>query len=103
VVHIAGAIVWIVGSYYHVYLLDPEYHLLKWIYAAVALWAFDRVTRLARTIWLSLPIFRKADVKKRGILPAEAFLTCEGTLSTCASSRPTPGLRAGAAQRRTSS
>lgn len=27
--HIAGAIVWIVGCYYHVWLLDPEYSYLK--------------------------------------------------------------------------
>lgn len=51
--HILFAIVWLVGSYYHVYLLEEKQYL-PWIWAAVAFWAFDRTVRIGRLVWINV-------------------------------------------------
>lgn len=47
VIHIIGAILFIVGGYYHLKLLT-EFPGLKFYYTSIALWGFDRSMRLFR-------------------------------------------------------
>ncbi|KAK4046808.1 ferric-chelate reductase [Microbotryomycetes sp. JL201] len=68
--HIVGAIVWVVGCYYHVYLLRNDWYLLKFIYATIAVWGFDRLCRLARIAYLNLSFTRKS----RQVQSAEALV-----------------------------
>lgn len=71
--HIVAASLWIVGCYYHVLLLPaPEW--LGYIYAAIAVWAFDRVIRNVRLAWLNFPRLRSRADQKRLIFQAEAQL-----------------------------
>lgn len=51
--HIVMAIVWLVGSYYHVKLLEEPVYF-PWIWTAVAFWAFDRAIRVLRLIAINL-------------------------------------------------
>lgn len=58
--HIILAVVWLVGSYYHVYLLDdPQY--MPWIWVAVAFWGFDRTIRILRLLVINNSILHKKD------------------------------------------
>lgn len=58
--HILLAIVWLMGSYYHVKLLkSPEY--LPWVWTAMAFWAFDRATRLLRVLVINLFLKNSGD------------------------------------------
>ncbi|GAA5843265.1 hypothetical protein JCM11251_002266, partial [Rhodosporidiobolus azoricus] len=76
VLHIVGALVWVIGAYYHVYLLDPEYSYLKYIYGAVAFWGFDRLARWVRLAYLNFSLGgSKHGNVKRSILAAEGYLT----------------------------
>ncbi|GAA5874895.1 hypothetical protein JCM8547_003604 [Rhodosporidiobolus lusitaniae] len=74
--HIASAIVWVVGCYYHVFLLDPEYSYLKYIYGAIAFWGFDRLVRWLRLAYLNFSLSgSKHGGVKRTPLAAEGYLT----------------------------
>ena len=49
--HVVLAIVALAGSYYHINLkYTSDYGFENWVYMAVAVWVFDRVIRLARTL-----------------------------------------------------
>ncbi|KAM5354215.1 hypothetical protein ACJ41O_000865 [Fusarium nematophilum] len=49
IAHIALAIMAIVGSWYHIiYRYDHQWGYETWLYMAMAIWAFDRLVRLAR-------------------------------------------------------
>ncbi|GAA6004107.1 hypothetical protein JCM10207_002429 [Rhodosporidiobolus poonsookiae] len=76
--HIFAAVAWIVGCYYHVWLLDPEYSYLKYIYGAIALWGFDRFVRWARLTYLNFSLGTKHGGIKRSPLAAEGYLTTCG-------------------------
>jgi predicted ferric reductase len=52
VLHILLAIVFIVGSWYHVNLLEGGH--MEWLYASIALWAFDRLVRWIRMALLNI-------------------------------------------------
>ncbi|SCV68846.1 BQ2448_967 [Microbotryum intermedium] len=58
--HIGGAMLWLVGCYYHIYSLNPKYSFLKYLYATIAFWVFERATR---TVWSSYYTFGKATSK----------------------------------------
>lgn len=52
VTHIILAVVWLVGTFYHIKLLDePQY--MPWMWVAVAFWAFDRTVRILRLILIN--------------------------------------------------
>ena len=53
--HIAFAVIWVVGTWYHV--VDLGY--IQMVYPTVAIFAFDRLVRIVRLIWFGFP---KADV-----------------------------------------
>ncbi|GAA5899620.1 hypothetical protein JCM6882_001165 [Rhodosporidiobolus microsporus] len=79
VLHIAGALVWVIGAYYHVYLLDPEYSYLKYMYGAIAFWGFDRLARWMRLAYLNFSLGgSKHGSVKRSPLAAEGYLTTCG-------------------------
>jgi len=46
------AIIFIVGCWYHVLLL--EFGHIEWLYAAIAIWAFDRFLRIVRLLVLNI-------------------------------------------------
>ena len=50
--HILLAIIFLIGCWYHVLLLQSGH--MEWLYAAIALWSFDRLIRLARIILLNI-------------------------------------------------
>jgi len=50
--HIVLAIIFMIGTWYHVSLLDSGH--MEWLYAAVAIWAFDRVLRIVRLVLLNV-------------------------------------------------
>lgn len=58
-------------SYYHVWLLDKQYSYLKYIYATIAIWGFERVVRWAMLAWYNLPALRKSDRKLKNSFAAE--------------------------------
>lgn len=53
VLHIVLALAFIVGCWYHVHLI-PYDNYLPWLYASVALWAFDRAVRILRIVIYNL-------------------------------------------------
>jgi hypothetical protein len=65
VLHLIGAALMLVGSYYH----RPM--LASWVYASVAFWAFDRFCRLARLAFVHVlsPIIRR---ERPGLVRVEA-------------------------------
>ncbi|GAA6043586.1 hypothetical protein JCM8097_005268 [Rhodosporidiobolus ruineniae] len=74
--HIISAIAWVVGCYYHVWLLDPHYSYLKYIYGAIAFWGFDRFVRWARLAYLNFSFFgSKHGSVKRAPLAAEGYVS----------------------------
>ncbi|GAA5843048.1 hypothetical protein JCM11251_002716 [Rhodosporidiobolus azoricus] len=76
ILHIVGALVWVIGSYYHVYLRNPDYMYLKYIYSAIAFWGFDRLARWVRLAYLNFSLGgSKHGNVKRSILAAEGYLT----------------------------
>lgn len=78
--HIAGAVVWLVGCYYHVYLLDPHYSYLKYLYGAIAIWGFDRLSRWLMLAYYNLPAVGNAKngERRKAIFAAEGYLVGEG-------------------------
>jgi hypothetical protein len=58
-------------SYYHVWLLDKKYEYLKYMYATIAIWGFERVVRWAMLAWYNLPALRKSDRKLKNSFAAE--------------------------------
>ncbi|GAA6043368.1 hypothetical protein JCM8097_005285 [Rhodosporidiobolus ruineniae] len=73
--HIASAVVWVVGCYYHVYLLGEDVYV-KYIYGAVALWGFDRFARWVRLAYLNFSFFgSKHGGVKRAPLAAEGYVS----------------------------
>jgi ferric-chelate reductase len=52
ITHIILAIIFLVGCWYHVVLLEGGH--MEWLYASIALWSFDRFIRLARMAVLNL-------------------------------------------------
>lgn len=88
VAHIAGAIVWVVGCFYHVYLLDPKCTcIFRWIYAAVALWVFDRFARIIRPVYHNNPsLFNKKNSRSQA---AEGYLIGSGAFLRLRITMPT--------------
>lgn len=75
--HILGAVAWVVGCYYHVwYLEDADW--LQWIYAAIAVWGFDRVVRAARIAWLNFPRILGRSRRTGRVFEAQAKLVNAG-------------------------
>ncbi|KAM0786568.1 hypothetical protein ACM66B_002024 [Microbotryomycetes sp. NB124-2] len=82
--HIVGAVVWVVGCFYHVWLLRSDWYLLKFIYASVALWAFDRLARLVRMSYLNLGFTRqarKAQSAEAVVIPGQAYTRIRVTMA----------------------
>lgn len=53
--HYVLAALFIVGCYYHVYIhFNVKYGYVHWIYAAIAVWAFDIVMRLVKIICVKI-------------------------------------------------
>jgi NAD(P)H-flavin reductase len=50
VLHIILSVVFIIGCWYHVKLI-PYDNYMPWLYASIALWAFDRAVRVLRIVW----------------------------------------------------
>ncbi|KAL7409461.1 ferric reductase like transmembrane component-domain-containing protein [Mrakia frigida] len=77
--HIIANVFYIVGSYYHVWYIDPDYKYLKYIYAAIALWSADRFFRFVGLLYLNLAgrLFTKSSSKKQ-TLAAEGYLVGTG-------------------------
>ncbi|KAM0750445.1 hypothetical protein T439DRAFT_334799 [Meredithblackwellia eburnea MCA 4105] len=61
--HVAGAAVTLAGSFYHRPIIQP------WVYAATAVWVFERVARLARHLGT---IFHRRLMLRSPVLQAEA-------------------------------
>ncbi|KAM0754993.1 hypothetical protein T439DRAFT_126916 [Meredithblackwellia eburnea MCA 4105] len=78
IVHILCAILWIVGCYYHVWFLDPDYSYLKYIYGSIAFWAFDRIARLARILYLNVVAFGNKRSGKVGSVGGEGYIVGAG-------------------------
>ncbi|CED82645.1 Ferric reductase, NADH/NADPH oxidase and related proteins [Phaffia rhodozyma] len=79
--HVTGALLWVVGCYYHA-LLRRETELLRWIYAAVGFWASDHLFRWVRIVVLNMPaLFRtsRSTKPKTGAFAAEGYLVGEGS------------------------
>lgn len=79
--HIIAAVFWVVGTYYHVFLLE-SLETVKWVYAAIAIWGFDRFVRGARLAWINSPrlssLVRKAGSKRRTLFEAHAQVISAG-------------------------
>ncbi|KII85365.1 hypothetical protein PLICRDRAFT_178447 [Plicaturopsis crispa FD-325 SS-3] len=81
--HILGILLWVIGCYYHVYLLavtDPASFniFLGFIYAAIAFWAFDRLVRGLSFLWSNAPRFSRKGEGQRGKM---VFSSAEGTIT----------------------
>lgn len=71
---------WTVGCYYHVILLGEYYApYMRYIYAAIAFWAADRVARWLRQAFLNIPRFWRKG-RPSGPLAAEGYLVGSGNL-----------------------
>ncbi|KIW75330.1 hypothetical protein Z517_10071 [Fonsecaea pedrosoi CBS 271.37] len=53
IVHIIGALLFLIGMYYHVEIFGDDY--MMYIWPCVAVWSFDRFLRLCRLIFLNFP------------------------------------------------
>lgn len=71
VVHIILAVLWTVGAYYHL----EEFGYLPFVFAAIAVWAFDRAVRLGRILVFGFPkatVSLVADETLRVVVPKPA-------------------------------
>ncbi|KAF6834202.1 ferric-chelate reductase [Colletotrichum musicola] len=60
IMHIVMAVICVVGCWYHVYIgYENTFGYETWLYATIAVWLFDRVTRVARVLKTG---FRRATV-----------------------------------------
>ncbi|KAM3589017.1 ferric-chelate reductase [Umbelopsis sp. WA50703] len=71
--HIVMVIGFTVGCWYHIQLLEDEDHM-PWMYASISIWAFDRVLRFVRLIYLNLKWSRGASQAcKVDLLPEDCM------------------------------
>lgn len=57
--HIIFAVLWLVGTFYHVKLLkEPRY--IPWFWTAIAFWAFDRAIRLLRLATINHNVYSRS-------------------------------------------
>ena len=63
ITHIILAIIFLVGCWYHVVLLEGGH--MEWLYASIALWSFDRFIHLSRMAVLNLS-WSKSRVARTG-------------------------------------
>jgi len=78
--HTVLAIIFIIGTWYHVSLLDSGH--MEWLYPAVAIWAFDGFLRIVRLVLLNV-----SWVKGRTVRTASLQMVGTGSHQSTSQSR----------------
>ncbi|CAG8087538.1 unnamed protein product [Penicillium salamii] len=84
ILHIAFAILAIVGSWYHIkYRYDEQWGFETWLYMAMAIWGFDRLMRLARIARFGLKRAFVTEVDDRYLRIEIPNVSCRGHAYFC--------------------
>ncbi|KAI8097511.1 ferric reductase like transmembrane component-domain-containing protein [Halteromyces radiatus] len=93
-IHIILVLLFTVGCWYHVKLLDDQENLM-WLYASIAIWAFDRVARFVRVAYYNIMLatgHRLLRKVKADILPGTDCIRFRVESNKVGLSRRVPGV-----------